>query len=86
MPEVSSFYGIRIRMHFADHDPPHFHAVYAEHEALVRIADGALLRGELPVRAARLVEEWRARYREELAHAWERAAQSEHPGSIDPLR
>jgi hypothetical protein len=35
-------------MYFADHNPPHFHAVYAEHEALVRIDNGTILRGDLP--------------------------------------
>lgn len=72
-------------MHFADHAPPHFHAVYAEHEAVVRIDDGGYIRGSLPTRAARLVEEWRAAHVGDLAEAWDRASQSEHPGSIEPL-
>ncbi len=46
-------------MFFADHNPPHFHAVYAEHEALVRIDNGTILRGDLPRTAAKLVEQWR---------------------------
>jgi len=29
MPEVSRFFGISIRMYFDDHNPPHFHAIYA---------------------------------------------------------
>ena len=33
MPRLSEFYGIVIYMYFADHNPPHFHAIYAEHEA-----------------------------------------------------
>ena len=37
MPRLSEFYGIVIYMYFADHNPPHFHAIYAEHEALIRI-------------------------------------------------
>jgi len=32
MPEVSRFYGIIIRFYFRDHPPPHFHAIYAEHD------------------------------------------------------
>jgi uncharacterized protein DUF4160 len=35
MPTISWFYGIAIRMYFVDHPPPHFHAVYGEHEANV---------------------------------------------------
>jgi hypothetical protein len=30
MPEISRFFGIVIRMYFDDHNPPHFHAIYAE--------------------------------------------------------
>lgn len=35
MPTVASFYGIVIRMFFlgGEHNPPHFHAYYADHEA-----------------------------------------------------
>ena len=36
MPTISWFYGIAIRMYFLDHPPPHFQAVYGEHEANVR--------------------------------------------------
>ncbi|HBF76754.1 MAG TPA: DUF4160 domain-containing protein, partial [Clostridiaceae bacterium] len=28
MPEISSFYGIKITMYYNDHLPPHFHAKY----------------------------------------------------------
>jgi len=35
MPRLSEFYGIAICMYFADHNPPDFHAIYAEHEALI---------------------------------------------------
>jgi hypothetical protein len=40
MPTISWFYGIAIRMYFRDHPPPHFEAVYGEHEANVDIATG----------------------------------------------
>lgn len=28
MPEISLFYGIRVKMYYDDHNPPHFHAEY----------------------------------------------------------
>jgi len=28
MPAISVFFGITIRMYYADHSPPHFHAEY----------------------------------------------------------
>jgi len=39
MPTVSMFFGIIIRIYFApkEHQPPHFHAYYAEHKATVDI-------------------------------------------------
>ena len=48
MPEVSRFYGIVIRMYFADHWPPHFHAEYGEHEAVIGIEDLRVIAGNLP--------------------------------------
>ena len=60
MPEISRFFGIVIKMFFSDHAPPHFHAEYAEHEALVAIETLELVRGELPRRALALVLEWAA--------------------------
>jgi hypothetical protein len=45
-------------MYFADHAPPHFHALYAEFEALIAIQTFEVVRGELPGRAKALVLEW----------------------------
>jgi len=58
MPTISRFYGILIQMYFADHPPPHFHALYAEFEALIAIGTFEVIRGELPPRALALVLEW----------------------------
>jgi hypothetical protein len=45
---LSEVYGIAIYMYFSDHDPPHFHAIYAEHEALVRIDNGLVIVASCP--------------------------------------
>ena len=37
MPELSRFYGIVIQMHFGDHPPPHFHALYGSSKAVLDI-------------------------------------------------
>lgn len=58
MPIISSFFGIYVRMYFADRAPPHIHVEYQGHEALLAIADGAILQGELPKRASALVKQW----------------------------
>jgi hypothetical protein len=37
MPSISTFYGIVIYMYWADHPPPHIHAIYGGEEALLEI-------------------------------------------------
>ena len=60
MPELCRFYGIVIHMYYGDHPPPHFHARYGDHEAVIGIDSLAALRGHLPPRASGLVAEWAA--------------------------
>ncbi|MCB1029200.1 MAG: DUF4160 domain-containing protein [Microthrixaceae bacterium] len=86
MPRLSEFYGIVIYMYFADHNPPHFHAIYAEHEALVRIDDGSTIRGDLPKTAAHLVEQWRKLHQEELLANWVLAQEPAALPPIEPLQ
>ncbi len=86
MPRLSQFYGIVVYMYWRDHNPPHFHAIYGGDEALVAIADGSFLAGSLPRTAARLVREWTALHRDELAENWERAQVTDTLLPIDPLR
>ncbi len=76
---ISRFYGIVIRMYFADHAPPHFHAVYAGQEAVVAIADGEILRGGRPDRALRMVREWASMHRGEWDTNWDRTQVPEQP-------
>ncbi len=85
MPTISRFYGILIQMYFGDHVPPHFHALYAEFEALIDIRTLAVLRGELPSRAMALVLEWAQVHRDELMKDWELCTQNQPPQKILPL-
>jgi hypothetical protein len=54
MPRISEFYGIIIAMYYSDHAPPHFHAIYAEHEALIDLNTLDILQGSVPRRALAL--------------------------------
>jgi hypothetical protein len=85
MPEISRFYGIVIQMYFGDHPPPHFHARYAGQKAKIGIDTLAVLDGSLPPRALALTIEWAALHQEELRDAFARAANSQPPGTIEPL-
>ncbi len=85
MPEISRFFGIIIRMFFADHEPAHFHAIYGDDEALIEIETLLVLRGSLPRRALALVLEWAALHRAELRQDWQRARAGEVLAPIAPL-
>ena len=73
MPIISSFFGIYVRMYFADHPPPHVHVEYQGHEALVALADGEVMEGSLPRRALALVRQWCVDCGPELEDNWARA-------------
>lgn len=72
MPIISVFFGIVIRMYHDDHPPPHIHASYQGFEAFVRLADGEIIAGSLPKKAARIVRQWVLDHQPELAANWQR--------------
>ncbi len=84
MPEIARFFGIIIYMNWRDHNPPHFHAVYGEYEAIISL-DGALLAGGMPKRALSMVYEWLAMHRTELLTNWELAQNRKPLNDIKPL-
>jgi hypothetical protein len=85
MPCVSRFFGIAIFLWYRDHEPPHFHAVYGEFEATLRIDTLEVSAGSLPRRALALVLEWASLHRAELAEDWDRARRGVPLASIQPL-
>jgi hypothetical protein len=85
MPRISQFYGIAVYMYYRDHAPPHFHAIYAEHEAEIEIATAAILEGKLPRKARSLVTEWAEAHREELQRNWDLARAGQPLEAIEPL-
>ena len=86
MPTISVFYGIVIQMFWQDHAPPHFHALYAEYEALIDLRDLRVMRGSLPRRAMALVLEWATEHRNELMEDWNLCNQLQTPKPIAPLK
>jgi hypothetical protein len=68
-----------------DHAPPHFHAIYGEHDAAIEIETGKVLKGTFPRRAAKMVKEWAAQHREELLRNWDLARAESALNRIDPL-
>ena len=89
MPVISDFYGIVIFLYYYDkgqHNRPHFHARYAEFEAVIAIDNGDILAGDLPISKMRLVQAWTEIHRKELMRAWGRAVTGYKPDKIEPLR
>lgn len=86
MPTISMFYGILIQMFWRDHAPPHFHALYAEYEALIDIKTLGVITGIMPKRALALVLEWASEHREELLEDWKLCEQNQSPTKIPPLQ
>ncbi len=85
MPQISYFLGVIIRMFYRDHNPPHFHAVYGDYEALIDIQKNEIISGTLPPRVLGLVVEWTALHQDELMNNWERSKNGEELLKIEPL-
>jgi len=85
VPEISRFLGIVIRLHYADHDPPHFHASYQGRKVEVDIRTLAVIQGGVAARALGLVMEWAAQHQAELAEDWRLAASGRPVRKIAPL-
>jgi hypothetical protein len=79
------FFGIAIRMYCDEHNPPHFHAIYAGGEAQVDIDSITVLEGKLPNRAVSMVLEWAALHQRELMQNWQRLRNDQRVEKIEPL-
>jgi hypothetical protein len=53
-------------MFFNEHAPPHFHAEYAEHRAVINIRTLEVMDGKLPRRALELVLDWAELHQNDL--------------------
>lgn len=85
MPQISTFFGIIVRMYFGDHPPPHFHAEHQGEHATFDF-DGNLLRGKITSRTARrLIELWALQHRRELELNWRSIEQGRPLNRIAPL-
>jgi hypothetical protein len=72
-------------MFWADHAPPHFHALYGEYEALVNLRTLEVMQGNLPRRALVLVLEWATQHRQELLENWDLCGKKLPLNKIPPL-
>jgi len=88
MPIISQFYGILVYIYKemgAKHHTPHFHARYAEFEAVYDF-EGRVISGELPKKQDKLVVAWCAIHTDELNAAWTAWNESGEVIRIEGLR
>jgi hypothetical protein len=71
-------------MFLADHPPPHFHAVYQEHDAKINIDTLEIIEGYLPRRQLSLVRRWAQLHQNELRANWTLVEQREKLHNIRP--
>ena len=83
MPIISEFYGIIIKIYFAqnEHNPPHIHAIYGEYMSSINIKNLEVLEGDLPDKALKLVREWMKQNKKEIMEIWD----SQNFKKIKPL-
>ena len=82
MPTLAIIDGVKIMIYPGDHVPPHFHAVLAEHEALISIATGNVLKGGLPAAKLRKVQRWFTAHQEQMAFFWVEIQNGRNPGGF----
>ncbi len=89
MPRISQFLGILIYMYYNDLMPPHFHAKWAEYEAIILICTSSIrssvYTGNLPKSQLDLVFEWAESHCQELMENWELARKGKPLKQIAPL-
>ena len=89
MPVISMFYGIIISLYYIDnkqHNRPHIHVKYQEHEVVLGIPECDIFEGSIPRNKQKLVEAWMEIHRDELMADWELAVSGQPPYKIEPLR
>ena len=57
-PILEYFYGLRIEIYSREHLPVHIHVKYGEKEAIIDVTNSVVIKGEIPVRKLKIVQEW----------------------------
>ncbi len=82
MPAVARVDGIKIAFYNDEHPPSHFHAKFAEHEAMIGIDTLTVLKGNLPRPQLRKVLAWAKPRQAVLREAWDACQADRDPGKI----
>jgi hypothetical protein len=82
MAVVARVDGIKITFYNDEHPPAHFHAKFAEHEAMIGIETLEVLKGHLPRPQLRKVVAWAKPRQAQLRKAWMVCQADGNPGKI----
>jgi len=82
MAVVAVVDGIKIAFYHDEHPPTHFHAKFAEHEAMIGIETLKILKGHLPRPQLRKVVAWAEPRKALLREAWYTCQADLNPGKI----
>ena len=80
MPIIARFYGILIKMYFKEHGVPHFHAIYGEYNGVFNLKTLAMIEGDMPARAMKMVKDWAKKYNSDLMEMWKTQKYRQLPG------
>ncbi|MCD5406628.1 MAG: DUF4160 domain-containing protein [Desulfotomaculum sp.] len=73
MPVICEFLGFKVYIYFKDHQPPHIHLRGGGFEAMLSIADGQVLKGQLPNKLRVVAIAWVRQEKDALLENWQRA-------------
>lgn len=82
MPKVAIVQGVKVQFYPREHRPPHFHAVIAEHKAVVDIGTMRIIGGSLPVGKRKALLEWAMTNKAALYEAWAAVESKRKPRKI----
>jgi hypothetical protein len=70
MPCIKIIDSIKIYIYSRDHNPPHFHAMYAEYEELIEIKSLERYTGSIPKTQRKKVLNWASANKDYLMRKW----------------
>ena len=71
MPTYFVIAGVKIELYFKDHNPPHFHAIFAEYDAIIEIQTARVIGGALPPVKRKIILKWAKENKQVLLAIWD---------------
>jgi len=70
MPTYFIVDGVKIELYFKDHNPPHFHALISEYDAMIEIKIQTIIQGSLPNNKKTKILKWAKSNESTLMAIW----------------